>query len=102
MGGIRTLPVLDRSGLHFRSAGGGVGPCRRPADRGHAAAHLGVAEREMAGGLVTARLRLKQRLLDGAHLLALPAAGVEAARRRRGGGAGHVAAEDLALAPRAG
>src|SRR3954447_3783106 len=56
----------------------------------------------MAGRLVAAELRLEQRLLDGADLLALPAARVETARRRRVGRAGHVAAEDLALAPRAG
>src|SRR3954451_13281272 len=65
-------------------------------------AHLVVGEREVTRGEVAAGLRVEQRLLDGAHLLALPAARVEAARLRRPRRARHVAAEDLARALEAG
>src|SRR3954451_17452854 len=57
---------------------------------------LSVGEREVARRDVAARLRIEQRLLDRAHLLALPAACVEAAGGGRVGRARHVAAEDLA------
>src|SRR3954468_22854388 len=86
--------------MSFRANGVAAG--RRRRCRRDSLAEVLVAEREVAGRLVAAELRLEQRLLDGADLLALPAARVETARRRRVGRAGHVAAEDLALAPRAG
>src|SRR3954451_21628851 len=63
--------------------------------RRNALGDLAVGEREVARRHVPARLRVEQRLLDGAHLLALPAARVEAAGGRRIRRARHVAAEDL-------
>src|SRR4051812_1595211 len=69
----------------------------RSRDR-HPLAHLVVRQREVTRGEVAPRLRVEQGLLDGAHLLALPAARVEAARRRRPRRARHVAAEDLPAA----
>src|SRR3954471_6271516 len=65
---------------------------------GHPLAHLVVAEREVARGEVAAGLAIEQRLLHRAHLLALPAARVEAARLWRAGRSRHVAAEDLPAA----
>src|SRR4051794_27766740 len=62
---------------------------------GDALGDLTVGEREVACRHVAARLLVEQRLLDRAHLLALPAASVEAAGGRRVGRARHVAAEDL-------
>src|SRR3954451_15608080 len=79
-----------------RVAAGGRG-----AGRDYSLTQVLVAQREVAGGLVAADLRLEQRLLHGADLLVLPAARVEAARGRRRRRAGHVAAEDLPLAARA-
>src|SRR3954462_8611974 len=58
---------------------------------------LAVGEREVAGGEVAALLALELRFLRAAELLRLPAAGVEAARRRRIGRRGDVAREQLAL-----
>ena len=99
-------------------AAGGIRPRDRPARRApprssrhgcraggrrHALGDLGVGEREVAGGDVAALLRLERGLLGAADLLRLPAARVEAARRRRVGRRRHVAGEQLALlaSPRA-
>src|SRR5688500_1956213 len=51
--------------------------------RGHPLRHLGVGEREVAGGDVAALLGLQRRLLGAAELLRLPAARVEPAGGRR-------------------
>src|SRR3954453_7113025 len=67
------------------------------ADR-NALAQFLVREREVARRDVAAGLLVEHRLLDGAHLLALPAARVEPARRRRVRRARHVAAEYLTAA----
>src|SRR4051812_16566269 len=66
--------------------------------RRYALGHLSVGEREVARRHVPARLLVEQRLLDGAHLLALPTARMESAGGRRVGRARHVAAEHLAPA----
>src|SRR4051812_49126212 len=64
----------------------------------NALAQLLVREREVARGDVAAGLLVEHRLLDRAHLLALPAARVEPARGRRVRRARHVAAEYLTAA----
>src|SRR5947199_5149393 len=70
------------------------GSTSRPGlERGNAVEDLGVAQREVAGGDVAALLGLERGLLASADLLALRAAGVETARRRRAGGTRHVAAQ---------
>src|SRR3954451_22483921 len=61
--------------------------------RRHALRPLSVREREVTRRDVASGLLAEQRLLDRAHLLALPAARVEATRRGRVGRARHVAAE---------
>src|SRR4051812_5089501 len=67
------------------------------ARRGHPLEHLGVRQREVAGGEVAALLELQRRLVLPADLLGLPAAGVEAAARRRVRRRRHVPGQDLAL-----
>ena len=73
-------------------------PQPRDVARGrHPLEHLGVGEREVAGGEVAAVLGLERRVVGAADLLRLPAAGVEAAARRRVGRRRHVARQHLAL-----
>src|SRR4051794_7420261 len=84
-------PIWAKRILHSVGNDGGVTrtSTRAPSSAGcllgrrdrHALAQFLVGQREVTGRAVAAGLLVEQRLLDRAHLLALPAARVETTRR---------------------